>query len=45
MGKIDTDTLLKAAKDDGLVSLKKSGILKLYKGITTPEEIISVTGT
>ncbi len=43
-GKIDTDTLLKAAMEDGLISLKKSGILKLYNGITTPEEIISVTG-
>ncbi len=43
-GKIDTDTILKMAIEDGLVSLKKSGILKLYNGITTPEEIISVTG-
>ena len=44
-GNIDTDTLARAARDDGLVSLKKSGILKLYNGVTTPEEIISVTGS
>ncbi len=41
--KVEEDTLRKAAKEQGMTTMKQDGILKVLKGITTLEEIERVT--
>lgn len=42
--KVELTTLYDIARSDGMVSLRKAAIRKMLEGITTYEEVISVTG-
>ena len=40
---VDTSAILKAAREDGMSTLRESAIRKMLQGVTTYEEIITVT--
>ncbi|MEA1912772.1 MAG: type IV-A pilus assembly ATPase PilB [candidate division WOR-3 bacterium] len=40
---VSTDELREKAHDEGMQTLRENGLVKLKKGITTPEEILRVT--
>jgi type IV pilus assembly protein PilB len=43
--KAPTTELRKAAKASGMNTLMEDGILKIFKGITTPAEVVRITQT
>ena len=43
--KAPTTELRKAAKASGMRTLMQDGLLKIFKGITTPEEVVRITQT
>ena len=42
--KIELSTLYDVAKSDGMVNLRRVAVRKMLEGITTYEEVVSVTG-
>jgi type IV pilus assembly protein PilB len=43
--KAPTTELRKAAKASGMRTLMQDGLHKIFKGITTPEEVVRITQT
>ena len=43
-GSVDLATIVEAARQEGLVSLREIAISKMLEGVTTYEEVISMTG-
>jgi type II secretory ATPase GspE/PulE/Tfp pilus assembly ATPase PilB-like protein len=42
--KVDVEALKRAAKEDGMVSLRDAAVQKMLSGETTFDEVIRVTG-
>ena len=43
-GNIDMEALYKAAKQDGMITLRECAVKKMLEGITTYEEVVAITG-
>ena len=43
-GTIDMEALYKAAKQDGMITLRECAVKKMLEGITTYEEVVAITG-
>ncbi|MEK7313355.1 MAG: type II/IV secretion system protein, partial [Deltaproteobacteria bacterium] len=41
---VDMEALYKAAKQDGMITLRECAVKKMLEGITTYEEVVAITG-
>ncbi|MFZ3072759.1 MAG: ATPase, T2SS/T4P/T4SS family, partial [Thermodesulfobacteriota bacterium] len=43
-GNVDMEALHKAAKQDGMITLRECAVKKMLEGVTTYEEVVAITG-